>query len=167
VQENQQEDQQECTNKFIIFDKFVLPNFYISKELEKSAFTHVVKENNRFIADNLYHAINNINKRQNVIIYDGEFPYFFEAILNTETLYIGKAREQAQRVYFTRKLLTRKPKYTLKVRIEGTGPDINKTYFTTSYESCNSILIIRKINSILEYLNSGNYLDFIPKQISN
>lgn len=167
MQENQQEDQQECTDKFIIFDKFVLPSLWISKELDKSAFVQVVKENNRFVADNLYHIVNNINKRQNIIVYDGELPYFFEATLSAETAYIGKARKQAQKVYFTKKLLTRKPKYTIKIRIEGKGFDTNKTYFTTSYESCNPVLIRRKINSILEYLNAGNYLDFIPKQILN
>ena len=165
MQENQLEDQQECTNTFVIPDEFILPSLYISKELEKSAFIEAVKENSRFVADNLYHIVNNINKRQNIIIYDGELPYFFEAVINTETAYIGEARYQAQKVYFTKKLLTRKPKYTIKVRIEGKGFDINKTYFTTTYQSCSPVLIIRKINSLLNYLNSGNHLDFIPKQI--
>lgn len=167
MQENLVEDQQECTNRFVISNEFVLPSLYISNELEKEAFANVVKENSRFVADTLYHIANNINKRQNVIVYDGELPYFFEAVINTETVYIGEARYQAQKVYFTKKLLTRKPKYTIKVRIEGKGYDINKTYFTTTYESSNPVLIIRKINSLLDYLNDGHYLDFIPKQILN
>ena len=167
MQENLVEDQQECTNRFVISNEFVLPSLYISNELEKEAFANVVKENSRFVADTLYHIANNINKRQNVIVYDGELPYFFEAVINTETVYIGEARYQAQKVYFTKKLLTRKPKYTIKVRIEGKGYDINKTYFTTTYESSNPVLIIRKINSLIDYLNDGHYLDFIPKQILN
>ena len=158
---------QECTDKFVISNEFVLPSLYISKELEKEAFANIVKENSRFVADTLYHIVNNISKRQNVIVYDGELPYFFEAVINTETVYIGEARYQAQKVYFTKKLLTRKPKYTIKVRIEGKGLDTNKTYFKTSYESSNPVLITRKINSLLDYLNNGDHLDFIPKQILN
>ena len=158
---------QECTNRFVIPNEFVLPSLYISKELEKEAFVTIVKENNRFVADTMYHIANNIDKRQNIIVYDGELPYFFEAIINTETIYIAEARYQAQKVYFTKKLLTRKPKYIIKITIEGTGIDINKTYFSTSYESSNPVLITRKINSLVDYLNNGHHLDFIPKQILN
>jgi uncharacterized membrane protein len=167
VQEDLVVDQLECTNTFVIPDDFVLQSLYISNQLEKNAFLKVVKESSRFVADNLYHIANDIKTRQHVIIYDGELPYFFEATISTETTYIGEARYQAQRVYFTKKLLTRRPKYKIKVRIEGKGFDINKTYFTTTYESSNPILITRKINSLLEYLNFGKHLDFIPKQIQS
>ena len=167
MQEDLVVEQQECTNTFVIPDDFVLQSLYISNELEKSAFSEIVKESSRFVADNLYHIANDIKTRQQIIIYDGELPYFFEATINTETAYIGQARYQAQRVYFTKKLLTRGPKYKIIVRIEGKGFDINKTYFTTTYESSNPVLIIRKINSLLDYLNSGKHLDFIPKQILN
>jgi len=167
VQEDLAVEQQECTNIFVIPDDFILQSLYISNQLEKSAFSEIVKESSRFVADNLYHIANDIKTRQQIIIYDGELPYFFEATINTETAYIGQARYQAQRVYFTKKLLTRGPKYKIKVRIEGKGFDINKTYFTTTYESSNPVLIIRKINSLLDYLNSGKHLDFIPKQILN
>ena len=167
MEENQAEEQLECTNKFVIPNEFILPSLYISNALEKEAFISVVKENSRFVADNLYHIANGINKRQNVIVYDGDLPYFFEAVVNIEAIYIGEARYQAQKVYFTKKLLTRKSKYTIKVRIEGKGYDINKTYFKTSYESSNPVLIIRKINSLVDYLNKGHHLDFIPKQILN
>lgn len=167
MQEDLAVDQLECTNTFVIPDDFILQSLYISNQLEKSAFLEIVKEGSRFVADNLYHIANDIKNRQQVIIYDGELPYFFEATINTETTYIGEARYQAQRVYFTKKLLTRRPKYKIKVRIEGKGFDINKTYFTTTYESSNPVLITRKINSLLEYLNSGKHLDFIPKQIQS
>lgn len=164
MEEKSQAAQQECTNKFVIPNGFVLPDLYISKELEKSAFIQIVKEDNRFVADTLYHIANGINRRQDVIIYDGELPYFFEAVINTETAYIGEAFYQAKKVYFTKPLLVRKPKYVIKVRIEGKGFDINKTYFKTTYESSNPVLIIRKINSLLNYLNQGHHLDFIPAQ---
>jgi hypothetical protein len=167
VEEKLAQELQECTNRFVIANEFVLPSLYISNELEKEAFASVVKENSRFVADTLYHIANNIDKRQNVIVYDGELPYFFEAVINTETVYIAEARYQAQKVYFTKKLLTRKPKYIIKVRIEGKGFDINQTYFTTTYESSNPVLITRKINSLVDYLNEGHHLDFIPKQILN
>ena len=167
MQENLVEEQQECTNEFIVPDDFILQSLYISNELEKSAFLEVVRESSRFVADNLYHIANDIKTRQPVIVYDGELPYFFEATISTETAYIGQARYQARRVYFTKKLLARRPKYKIKVRIEGKGFDINKTYFTTTYESSSPILITRKIVSLLDYLNSGQHLDFIPKQILN
>ena len=125
MQEDLAVEQQECTNTFVIPDDFVLQSLYISNELEKSAFLEVVKESSRFVADNLYHIANDIKIRQQIIIYDGELPYFFEATINTETAYIGQARYQARRVYFTKKLLTRGPKYKIKVRIEGKGFDIN------------------------------------------
>ena len=167
MQEDLVVDQLECTNTFVIPEDFVLQSLYISNQLEKNAFLKVVKESSRFVADNLYHIANDIKTRQHVIIYDGELPYFFEATISTETTYIGEARYQAQRVYFTKKLLTRGPKYKIKVRIEGKGFDVNQTYFTTTYESSNPVLITRKINSLLEYINSGKHLDFIPKQIQS
>ncbi len=167
MQEDLVVDQLECTNTFVIPDDFILQSLYISNQLEKSAFLEIVRESSRFVADNLYHIANDIKTRQQIIIYDGELPYFFEATINTETAYIGQARYQAQRVYFTKKLLTRGPKYKIKVRIEGKGFDVNQTYFTTTYESSNPVLITRKINSLLEYLNSGKHLDFIPKQIQS
>lgn len=126
----------------------------------------VVKSGSRFVADNMYHIANSFEVRQNAIICSEDLPFFFECTLTTETMYISEARKQIEALNFTKKLQTRKPNFILKVRIEGKGQDINKTYFSSVYKTKSQIMIKRKIKDMLEYLNRGDHLHHIKQFIN-
>lgn len=160
-------DQLECTNRFVLDQKFKIQEAIISKPLEKQAFVEIVKSGNRHTADRLYYIANEINQRQSVIKYDGELPFFFECTLTTQAMYLGEAKSQIESLNFTRKLASRSRMYTLKFRIEGTGSEINKTYMSSSYKNTNPLLINRKINSLLEYFNNGDHLFHIKQFIES
>lgn len=135
--------------------------------LEKLAFIEVVKSGSRFTADRLYYIANELQPRQEIIGFDGELPFFFECTLSTQAIYVGEAKSQIESVNFTRKLLSRSKLYTIKLRMEGKGKDINKTYLSSVYKSTSPLLIKKKINSLLKYLNDGDYNFYIKQFIES
>ena len=162
----EEQAQLECTKGFTINEKLIVPDPFLSLPLEKQAFMEIVKSGSRFVADNMYHIANSIEVRQNAILHFEELPFFFECTLTTETMYVGGAREQISALNFTKKLQTRKPNFTLKVRIEGKGRDINKTYFSSVYKTNSQVMIKKKIKNMLEYLNRGDHLHHIKQFIN-